>query len=51
MTYQISGKGRSWTCRVDGSRAVGWGSRPDLAIRNWHYQHRLLRKRQGSTTY
>jgi hypothetical protein len=36
---------KSWQCRVNGQKAVGWGSRPDLAIRNWHEQERLWRQK------
>ncbi len=47
MVYQLEkiGKGKHaiWQCRVALSNACGSGSRPDLAIRNWHEQDRRCR--------
>lgn len=36
-----------WHCRVEGSRIVGWGSRPELAIRDWQAQFRRVQSIVG----
>lgn len=41
MTYMIRKVNGGYTCRVRNSNACGWGSRPDLAIRDWKQQHKL----------
>ena len=47
MIYQLEKTGRkSWTYRVEGYVAVGWGSRPDLAIRNWKQQDKLWKSKK-----
>lgn len=40
MEYILTKNGRGWLCRVDGFSCRGWGSRPDLAIRDWKEQKR-----------
>lgn len=40
MTYRLVKVGKGWQCRAYGTRIVGWGSRPDLAITDYHRQLR-----------
>jgi hypothetical protein len=48
MTYQLTvvknGRGKAYQCRVAGSRAVGWSTRADLAIRDWKRQSKAFDK-------
>lgn len=41
-TYMLRQSGNGWNCRVRNSRVTGWGSRPELAIRDWKKQSRLF---------
>jgi hypothetical protein len=43
-TFMIRKTNSGWTCRVRNSRATGWGSRPDLAIRDWKVQSKAFDK-------
>jgi hypothetical protein len=38
---------KNWTCTVAGSRSVGWGSRAELAIRDWKRQEYLWSKKNS----
>lgn len=40
LTYK--GYNRGWNCRVSGKVGCGWGSRPELAIRDWKAQYKRL---------
>ena len=41
MLYKLRKSGTNWTCHVGRFIAVGSGSRPELAIRDWTRQNRL----------